>query len=204
MPGCIEADHRFLYEVDERFLLYAVHRIRHEAERESEEKPIIEQLMKEKELKIQYQIAELSELSETEQELVKKAMDATNHAYANYSHFYVGAACLLADGKMVIGANQENAAFPSGLCAERSAIFGAQSYYPELAITTLAIAARNENGFLKSPISPCGACRQVILEMEDRYQQPVRILLYGENGIFCFHSIKDLLPFSFVDANMKE
>ena len=84
--------------------------------------------MKEKELKIQYQIAELSELSETEQELVKKAMDATNHAYANYSHFYVGAACLLADGKMVIGANQENAAFPSGLCAERSAIFGAQSY----------------------------------------------------------------------------
>ena len=71
--------------------------------------------MKEKELKIQYQIAELSELSETEQELVKKAMDATNHAYANYSHFYVGAACLLADGKMVIGANQENAAFPSGL-----------------------------------------------------------------------------------------
>ena len=83
--------------------------------------------MKEKELKIQYQIAELSELSETEQELVKKAMDATNHAYANYSHFYVGAACLLADGKMVIGANQENAAFPSGLCAERSAIFGAQS-----------------------------------------------------------------------------
>ena len=160
--------------------------------------------MKEKELKIQYQIAELSELSETEQELVKKAMDATNHAYANYSHFYVGAACLLADGKMVIGANQENAAFPSGLCAERSAIFSAQSYYPELAITTLAIAARNENGFLKSPISPCGACRQVILEMEDRYQQPVRILLYGENGIFCFHSIKDLLPFSFVDANMKE
>lgn len=160
--------------------------------------------MKEKELKIQYQIAELSELSETEQELVKKAMDATNHAYANYSHFYVGAACLLADGKMVIGANQENAAFPSGLCAERSAIFGAQSYYPELAITTLAIAARNENGFLKSPISPCGTCRQVILEMEDRYQQPVRILLYGENGIFCFHSIKDLLPFSFVDANMKE
>ena len=83
-------------------------------------------------------------------------------------------------------------------------VYHTQSYYPELAITTLAIAARNENGFLKSPISPCGACRQVILEMEDRYQRPVRILLYGENGTYCFDSIKDLLPFCFVDSNMKE
>jgi len=116
----------------------------------------------------------------------------------------VGAACLLADGRIVIGANQENAAFPSGLCAERSAIFAAQSNYPEQPITTLAIAARNEHGFLKSPISPCGACRQVILEIEDRYKQPVRILLYGEDGTYCFRSVKDLLPFSFVDANMKE
>ena len=148
--------------------------------------------MKEQTLNIQYQVAQLDELSDIEQQLVKKAMEATNNSYANYSHFHVGAA------------NQENAAFPSGLCAERSAIFGAQSNYPKQAITTLAIAARNENGFLKSPISPCGACRQVILEMEDRYQQPVRILLYGENCIYCLHSIKDLLPFSFVDANMKE
>ena len=160
--------------------------------------------MKEQSLNIQYQVAQLDELSDIEQQLVKKAMEATNNSYANYSHFYVGAACLLADGRIVIGANQENAAFPSGLCAERSAIFGAQSNYPEQAITTLAIAARNENGFLKSPISPCGACRQVILEMEDRYHQPVRILLYGENCTYRFHSIKDLLPFSFVDSNMKE
>ena len=127
--------------------------------------------MKEQTLNINYQIAQLSELNETEQTLIRKAMEATHNSYANYSHFYVGAACLLADGRIVIGANQENAAFPSGLCAERSAIFGAQSNYPEQAITTLAIAARNANGFLKSPISPCGACRQVILEMEDRYKQ---------------------------------
>lgn len=160
--------------------------------------------MKEKTLNIQYEVAQLYELSTQEQELVKKAMAATDNSYANYSNFHVGAACLLADGKIVIGANQENAAFPSGLCAERSAIFGAQSNYPKLAITTLAIAARNEHGFLKSPISPCGACRQVILEIEDRYKQPVRILLYGEDGTYCFHSVKDLLPFSFVDANMKE
>ena len=160
--------------------------------------------MKERKIEIEYQFAQLEELSQEEQNLVEKAIAATQNSYANYSHFYVGASCLLEDGSIVIGANQENAAFPSGLCAERSAIFGAQSNYPEQAITTLAIAARNANGFLKSPISPCGACRQVILEMEDRYKQPVRILLYGEAGIYCFGSIKDLLPFSFVDANMKE
>ncbi len=160
--------------------------------------------MKEHTLDIKYKVAQLTELNDQEQELVKRAMAATNNSYAPYSQFHVGAACLLSGGGIVIGANQENAAFPSGLCAERSAIFAAQSNYPEQAIKILAIAARNENGFLKSPISPCGACRQVILEMEDRYKQPVHILLYGENGTYCFHSIKDLLPFSFVDANMKE
>ena len=159
--------------------------------------------MKEQTLNIQYQVAQLTELSDAEQDLVKKAMAATENSYANYSHFHVGAACLLADSRIVIGANQENAAFPSGLCAERSAVFAAQSTYPEQSIKTIAIAAKNEKGFLKDPISPCGACRQVILEMEDRYKQPVRILLYGTEGIYCFKSIKDLLPFSFVDANMR-
>ena len=144
------------------------------------------------------------ELPEADRRLVDAAKRATFTSYVPYSRFCVGAAIAMAGGDVVSGSNQENAAFPSGLCAERSAIFAAQSNYPEQPITTLAIAARNENGFLKSPISPCGACRQVILEIEDRYQQPVRILLYGENGTYCFHSVKDLLPFSFVDANMKE
>ena len=160
--------------------------------------------MKEQTLDIKYKVAQLAELSDQEQQLVEKAKEATDNSYAPYSQFHVGAACLLSDGTIAIGANQENAAFPSGLCAERCAIFAAQSNHPEQAITTLAIAARNEHGFLKSPISPCGACRQVVLEMEDRYKRPVRILLYGENGTYCFDSIKDLLPFSFVDANMKE
>ena len=133
---------------------------------------------------------------------MQKAIDATNNSYARYSNFHVGAACLLENGNVVIGANQENAAFPSGLCAERTAIFAAQANLPNQPITTLAIAARNVNGLLKSPISPCGACRQVVLEIEDRYQRPVRILLYGTEGIYVFESIKDLLPFSFVDANM--
>ena len=109
----------------------------------------------------------------------------------------------LANGQIVIGANQENAAFPSGLCAERSAIFAAQSQQPEQPITTLAIAASNDEGLLKDPITPCGACRQVILEMEDRYKRPVRILLFGARAVYAVNSVKDLLPLSFVDANMR-
>lgn len=152
---------------------------------------------------IEYQSARLEELPREEQDLISDAIKATDNSYANYSHFHVGAAVRLADGSIVIGANQENAAFPSGLCAERSAIFAAQSQRPEQAIITLAIAARNTNGLLKQPITPCGACRQVILEIEDRYQRPIRILLYGTEAVFCFKSVQDLLPFSFIDANMR-
>lgn len=142
------------------------------------------------------------EMPEADRHLLEQAKQATYNAYANYSKFYVGAALLLGDGRVVIGANQENAAFPSGLCAERSAIFAAQSQSPEQPIHTLAVAARNEKGFLAQPISPCGACRQVVLEMEDRYKRPVRILLYGESRVYELSSIKDLLPLSFVDAHM--
>lgn len=152
---------------------------------------------------IPYQLAKLEELNTEEQTLVKKAIKATDNSYSPYSHFKVGAACLLGNGEIIIGANQENAAFPSGLCAERTAIFAAQANHPEQPITTLAIAARNENGLLEQPISPCGACRQVILEIEDRYKQPVRILLYGTTGIICLNSVKDLLPFCFVDECMR-
>lgn len=158
--------------------------------------------MKQQTTAINYLLVQLDELTPTEQALVQKAIDATYNSYARYSNFHVGAACLLENGEVVIGANQENAAFPSGLCAERTAIFAAQANHPDQPIITLAIAARNVNGLLKSPISPCGACRQVVLEIEDRYQRPVRILLYGTDGIYVFESIKDLLPFSFVDANM--
>ncbi len=159
--------------------------------------------MKELTTTIQYQLAQLEELDSQEQTLVKRAMQATDNSYAKYSNFRVGAACLLANGHIVIGANQENAAYPSGLCAERTAIFAAQANYPDQPVTTLAIAARNADGFLSSPISPCGSCRQVILEIEDRYKQPVRILLYGKDGILCINTVKDLLPFCFVDECMR-
>ena len=153
-------------------------------------------------IEINMQFCQTEELTPDEQELVQQAIRATNNAYARYSHFHVGAAIRLSDGSIVIGANQENAAFPSGLCAERTAIFAAQAQRPEEAITSLAIAARNEKGLMADPVTPCGACRQVILEMEDRYRRPVQILLYGTRGIYRINSVKDLMPLSFVDENM--
>ena len=159
--------------------------------------------MEQIDINISIESYQLDELSPQDQELVQAAIKATNNAYANYSRFYVGAALRLENGKIVIGANQENAAFPSGLCAERTAVFAAQANYPDSPIETLAIAGRNEKGVLPNPITPCGACRQVILEIEDRYKKPIRILLYGTQKIYCVRSVKDLLPLSFVDDNMR-
>lgn len=159
--------------------------------------------MKDIELNFRMQFCQLEELADDDRQLVEKAIGATQNSYAPYSNFHVGACLRLADGREVIGANQENAAFPSGLCAERSAVFAAQSMFPEEPITALAIAARNENGLTAQPVSPCGACRQVILEMEDRYKQDVLILLYGTEGVYVIPSVKSLLPLHFVDSNMR-
>ncbi|MBP5258080.1 MAG: cytidine deaminase [Prevotella sp.] len=155
------------------------------------------------EIKIQVEYRLINELSDSDRELIEAAKKATDNSYSPYSHFRVGAALRLSDGRIVIGANQENAAFPSGLCAERSAIFAAQSNWPEQSIESIAIAARNENGFVAVPVSPCGSCRQVMLEMEERYKHPIRVLLYGTQGVHVINSVKDLLPLCFVDANMR-
>ena len=122
--------------------------------------------MEQIDISIIIQSCQLDELSPRDRELVQAALEATENAYARYSRFYVGAALRLENGKVVIGANQENAAFPSGLCAERTAVFAAQANYPDSPIEALAVAGRNENGVLPNPITPCGACRQVILEIE--------------------------------------
>ncbi len=159
--------------------------------------------MEQIDISIIIQSCQLDELSPRDRELVQAALAATENAYARYSRFYVGAALRLENGKVVIGANQENAAFPSGLCAERTAVFAAQANYPDSPIEALAVAGRNENGVLPNPITPCGACRQVILEIEDRYKKPVKILLYGTKKIYCVRSVKDLLPLSFVDDCMR-
>lgn len=144
-----------------------------------------------------------SEIDENVQRLIDRAIFATNNSYSPYSGFKVGAALRLENGTVIIGANQENAAFPVTLCAERSAIFNAQSNYPNLSITHIAIAAKNVNGLVNDPVTPCGSCRQVILEMEQRYGHDIKIYLYGQKGIYVIDSVKDLLPLSFVDESMR-
>ncbi len=154
-------------------------------------------------LNIAIKHCQLDELSVADRELIEQAMKATDNAYAEYSHFYVGAAMRLANGRIVIGANQENAAFPSGLCAERTAVFSAQANFPDQSIEALALVARNDNGLIDNPVTPCGACRQVLLGVEERYGLPMRILMYGKSGVYSVGSAKDLLPLSFVDSSMK-
>jgi len=138
-----------------------------------------------------------SELTAEEQQLAARALAASHHSFAPYSHFHVGAAAILENGITIIGANQENAAFPSGLCAERSCIFSAQSQYPDQPIRILAIAARNGESQTEEPVTPCGSCRQVILQIEQRYHKPVEILLCGAKKYYRIGSIHDLLPLSF-------
>lgn len=156
--------------------------------------------MEELTLKSTLHVAQWSELTATEQSLVETAKSSTYRSYAPYSHFHVGAAILLENGVVVPGCNQENAAFPSGLCAERSAIFAAGAQYPDQPVLMLAIAVRNSEGeFLEEPASPCGSCRQVIIETETRFKHPVRILLYGTKHTYIMDGIKQLMPLSFTE-----
>jgi cytidine deaminase len=156
--------------------------------------------MEELTLKSTLKVAQWSELTDAEQQLIEKAKESTYNSYAPYSHFHVGAAILLKNGVIVPGCNQENAAFPAGLCAERSAIFAAGAQYPDQPVLMLAIAVRNSEGeFLAEPASPCGSCRQVIIETETRFKHPVRILLYGTNHTYIMDGIKQLMPLSFTE-----
>ena len=159
--------------------------------------------MKEIDITIKIKLCNPQELTADDCELVERAIKATENAYAPYSHFYVGAAIRLQDGTIFTGANQENAAFTSGTCAERATLFAAQSQRPDQPLSTIAIAARNAAGLLKQPIPPCGQCRQALLEMEDRYKKPLRLLLYGTEGIYVINSVKDILPLTFVGDTMK-
>lgn len=158
-----------------------------------------------KEVKIEINIRSYSydELDEKDRQLIDAAKEATLRSYAPYSRFAVGAAALLENGKIITGTNQENAAYPSGTCAERTTLFYANSEYPDQAVVTLAIAAKSPDGFLESPIPPCGSCRQVLLETEQRYKHPMRILLYSKNEIYLLHGTKNLLPLSFGSEFLK-
>jgi len=143
------------------------------------------------------QICNYNELNQEEKKIIDCAKDACSRAYAPYSQFHVGASVLLANGEIITGNNQENIAFPSGLCAERTALFYAHSQYPEQAVKSIAVAAYTQGDFIEKPISPCGACRQVILETEKRSKSPVKIYLYGKSEIYIMEGIGNLLPLAF-------
>lgn len=156
--------------------------------------------MKDLQLKPIIKECQLNELTADEQTLVQMAIEATERSYAKYSRFHVGAAIQLENGVKMMGCNQENAAFPAGICAERSAIFAAGAQYPDSAVITLAIAARDTTGELtQDPVSPCGTCRQVMIETETRFRQPLRIILYGRKRLFVMDGIKNLMPLSFTE-----
>lgn len=144
------------------------------------------------------------ELSPCDRQLVDAAKDATSGSHSPYSGFSVGAAVLLDNGKTVTGSNQENAAYPSGLCAERTALFAAGHMYPGKAVTALAIAARNKDGFTFQPVTPCGACRQVMAEYESTGGHPIRFLFYGTGSVILVEGgVKSLLPFCFGAESME-
>lgn len=149
-------------------------------------------------------VCSYEELNDEEKKLVDAAKEATNRSYAPYSRFQVGAAVRLAGGLLVSGSNQENAAYPSGICAERTTLFYANSQYPDRAVEALAIAAQTGGKFIEHPTAPCGACRQVILETEERYRHPIRIYLYGTNEVYIVDSIVGLLPLCFGKSDLPE
>ena len=143
----------------------------------------------------------LSELSDEERLWIDTAVISSKQAYAPYSQFNVGAVVVLSTGQIVTGSNQENAAYPSGMCAERVALFYAGARYPDIPVKAIVVVA-TKNDVIQPHISPCGACRQVLLETEKRYKQPIRILLYGSGVAYSIDSAESLLPLSFSAENL--
>ena len=154
--------------------------------------------MKEKIISTKIEVLSYDELSAQDKDLIDKAKEATATAYTPYSKFHVGAALLLSNGEIVTGSNQENAAFPSGTCAERSACFAAGAQYPGVAFRAIAIASVGTDGQVPAePTAPCGACRQALLEYETLAGANVEVLLAGRDKVYVLPSVKSLLPLAF-------
>ncbi len=162
--------------------------------------------MTKKSISLEYHIVEnISLLPRDEAMLVREAVAMTRNAYAPYSEFSVGAAILLENGEVVRGSNQENGAYPSGLCAERVAAFAASAGFPGVPMKKIAVCAGSDLLNTDEPVSPCGACRQVLLEYETLQQSNIKILLVKENGrILVLDRVEDLLPLSFTGSKLKK
>jgi len=161
--------------------------------------------MKQKEVHFVYEVYNsIKSLEKADADLLQKARAITETAYAPYSKFQVGATALLANGEIINGSNQENASYPVGLCAERVLISAISSIHPNTAIHTMAISYNNLNGESDHPISPCGICRQSLLEYEARLKHPIRLIMSGMEGkIFVIPNASMLLPLSFTSEDLK-
>lgn len=156
--------------------------------------------MKEIDLHTKIKVYMIEECTNLEKKLIDEAKKATQNSYAPYSEFNVGAALYLENGEIISASNQENASYPQGLCAERNAVFYANSKYPDQKVEAIAIAAFHKGKFTPMPITPCGGCRQVLLETENRFKSPFKIYMIGEDKVYVVDTIKDLLPLSFGDS----
>ena len=161
--------------------------------------------MKQKEVHFVYEVYNsIKSLEKADADLLQKARAITETAYAPYSKFQVGATALLANGEIINGSNQENASYPVGLCAERVLISAISSIHPNKAIHTMAISYNNLNGESDHPISPCGICRQSLLEYEARLKHPIRLIMSGKEGkVFVIPNAAMLLPLSFTSEDLK-
>ena len=161
--------------------------------------------MKEKKIKLNFTSAFFAELDIEDQELIINAREAFITAYAPYSGFFVGASILLENGEIINGSNQENVAYPSGLCAERVAMFYVGAKFPNVKVKTIAVSVFSENFDVTDVISPCGACRQVMAEYEDKQQKSIRVILHSPNDqVLIANKVQDLLPFMFKSSHLKK
>lgn len=161
--------------------------------------------MAEKKVEFFYEeFTDSSELNEADAVLLKKARAVTAQAYAPYSNFHVGAVALLENGETVSGTNQENASYPVGICAERVLLGSAATLFPDIPITTMAISYNSKEVKSDHPISPCGMCRQALLEYETRTEKPIRVILSGQVGkVFIITTASNLLPFAFTKSELR-
>ena len=160
--------------------------------------------MKQKIIETKISVFTFEELDASKQQLINKAKDQIQKAYAPYSEFHVGAAVELENEAVFAASNQENSAYPSGLCAERVAMFFANAQHPDVAVKAIAIAAYTNGKFLTNPVTPCGACRQVLLETEMRFEKDITILLYGTEEIYQIENVRELLPLCFEKGSLKQ
>ena len=158
--------------------------------------------MKEKIIETKVAVYRFDELSDEYRQLINEAKEQVSKAYAPYSEFHVGAAVLLENGETVTGSNQENSAYPSGLCAERVTMFYATAKYPDVPAKAIAIVAYTNGKFTEEPITPCGSCRQALLETEVRFGKDITVLLYGNNNVFVVENIKQMLPLCFEKSSL--